>query len=124
MGKEFGLRTVAYFTQSCAVNNIYYHVYRGEIKAPVVAAAEEEIRIAGMPLLTMADMPSLVQVGNPYPGFSDLVINQFGNVEEADWLVCNSFYELEHQVCLLKLRTFNFVSNRPGAHYPPLSVGL
>ncbi|XP_022963519.1 UDP-glycosyltransferase 74G1-like [Cucurbita moschata] len=98
VGKEFGLRTVAYFTQSCAVNNIYYHVYREEIKAPVVAAAAEEIRIAGMPPLTTADMPSLVQVGNPYPEFSDVVINQFGNVEEADWLVCNSFYELEHQV--------------------------
>ena len=103
VGKEFGLRTVAYFTQSCAVNNIYYHVYRGEIKVPVVA--EEEIRIAGMPPLTTADMPSFIQVVNPYPGFSDVVINQFENVEEADWLVCNSFYELEHQVCLLKLLT-------------------
>ncbi|XP_022963782.1 UDP-glycosyltransferase 74F2-like [Cucurbita moschata] len=91
VGKEFGLRTVAYFTQSCAVNNIYYHVYRGEIKVPVVA--EEEIRIAGMPPLTTADMPSFIQVVNPYPGFSDVVINQFGNVEEADcygkagWLI-------------------------------------
>ncbi|XP_022157619.1 UDP-glycosyltransferase 74F2-like [Momordica charantia] len=96
VAKEFGLKTALYFTQSCAVNNIYYHVYRGEIKVPPPAG--EEIRIAGMPPLTVADMPSFVQDRNPYPGFFDVVINQFRNIEEADWVVCNSFYELEQQV--------------------------
>lgn len=102
--KEFGVKTVAYFTQTCAVDNIYYHVYRGEIKLPLVA--EEEIRVDGLPPLTAADMPSFVQDLKSYSGFLDVLLNQFRNVEEADWLVCNTFYELEHEA---SPRTFKFV---------------
>lgn len=96
VGKEWRLKTAVYFTQTCAVNNIYFHIYRGEIKLPL--AGEEEIRIGGMPPLTAADLPSFVKDVKSCPGFLDLVINQFRNIEEADWLMCNSFYEQEQQV--------------------------
>lgn len=96
VGKEWRLKTAVYFTQTCAVNNIYFHIYRGEIKLPL--AEEEEIRIGGMPPLTAADLPSFVKDVKSCPGFLDLVINQFRNIEEADWLMCNSFYEQEQQV--------------------------
>ncbi|KAA0068095.1 hypothetical protein IC582_008390 [Cucumis melo] len=96
VAKEWGLKTVIYFTQMCGVNNIYFHIYKGEIK--LLLGGEEEIRMGGMPAMRAEEMPSFVKDVKSCPGFLATVVNQFRNIEEADFLLCNSFYEQEQQV--------------------------
>nr|QWT69380.1 UGT74F2 [Gynostemma pentaphyllum] len=97
VAKEFGLMGALYFTQSCFVDNIYFHVYRGDIEVPL-PVPEKEIVLPGLPPLLPSDLPSLVYNSESYPAFFDMLVNQFRNIEKADWVICNTFYELEEEV--------------------------
>lgn len=97
LAKKFGLVGAVFFTQSCAVGSIYYHVQRGLIKVPVT---ETEISVPGLPLLEHQDLPSFVSDFGSYPSaLFHLLVDQFSNIDKADWVLCNTFYELEQEVC-------------------------
>ncbi|KAI5656461.1 hypothetical protein M9H77_25254 [Catharanthus roseus] len=96
VAQKFGIFGAAFFTQSCAVDNIYYHVYKGLLKLPLVK--NEEVRIPGLPSLSSSDFPSFVADYGSYPPVFQLVLNQFLNVEKAEWLFFNTFNELEDEV--------------------------
>lgn len=96
VAKQFGLHGVAFFTQTCAVNNIYYHVQRGLLPVPL---SEPTVSLPGMPLLKASETPSFVYDFGSYPAFYDTVVNQFSNVDGADWVLFNTFYKLEEKVC-------------------------
>ncbi|KAM7496296.1 hypothetical protein LguiA_020710 [Lonicera macranthoides] len=93
--KRFGLVGAAFFTQSCAVNNIYYHVYKGLIELPL---REDKILVPGLPELQRLDMPSFMSDFGSYPAIFEMLGYQFSNFDKADWLLVNSFYELEEEV--------------------------
>lgn len=95
VAREFGLVGSVFFTQSCAVDSIYYHVHQGLIKLPLV---ETEILIPGLPPLEPQDMPSMISKLGTYPDFFDMLLDQFSNIANADWVLCNTFYELEQEV--------------------------
>ena len=96
VAKKFGLVGAAFFTQSCAVGNIYYHVYKGVLKVPL---SETEILLPGSPSLRAPDMPSFIyQFGISNPVILDILGGQFSNIDKADWVLCNTFYELEQEV--------------------------
>ncbi|XP_030942266.1 UDP-glycosyltransferase 74E1-like [Quercus lobata] len=95
VAKKFGLVGAVFFTQSCAVDNIYYHVHKGLLKLPL---SEPEILLPGLPTLQPQDMPSLIYDLNTYPAFFDMLVSQFSNVDKADWVLCNTLYELEPEV--------------------------
>ncbi|KAE8038035.1 hypothetical protein FH972_010581 [Carpinus fangiana] len=96
VAKKFGLVGAAFFTQSCAVGNIFYHVYKGVLKVPL---SETEILLPGSPPLGAPDMPSFIyQFGISDPVIFDLLVAQFSNIDKADWVLCNTFYELEQEV--------------------------
>ena len=95
VARKFGLVGAVFFTQSCAVDNIYYHVHKGLLKLPL---SEPEILLPGLPPLQPQDMPSLIYDLNTYPAFFDMLVSQFSNVDKADWVLCNTLYELEPEV--------------------------
>lgn len=95
--KKFQITGAVFFTQSCAVNSIYYHVYNGNLKIPLTDD-KAVISLPALPPLASCDLPSFLYVLGPYPAFTSMVVNQFSNIEEADWVLCNSFYELQPQV--------------------------
>lgn len=95
VAKKFGLVGAAFFTQSCAVDSIYYHVHRGLIKLPVT---ETQILVPGLPPLELQDLPSFIYHLGTYPDFFDMLLDQFSNIDRADWVFCNSFYMLEREV--------------------------
>ncbi|CAA2995240.1 UDP-glycosyltransferase 74F2-like [Olea europaea var. sylvestris] len=95
VAKTLGLVGAAFFTQSCAVDQIYYHVYKGDVKLPL---SESEISIPGLPPLKPSDMPSFLYVHGSYPPLKDMVVNQFQSIEKADWLLFNTFHKLEEEV--------------------------
>jgi len=77
------------------VNSIYYHVYKGLIELPL---KQSTVELQHLPVLEASDMPSFVYDYGTYPGFTDMVFNQFCNIEEVDWVFFNFFYESEPEV--------------------------
>lgn len=57
IAKKFGLVRAVFFTQSCAVDNIFYYVHEGLLKLPL---SEPEILLPGLPPLEPQDMPSFM----------------------------------------------------------------
>ncbi|XP_022857144.1 UDP-glycosyltransferase 74F2-like [Olea europaea var. sylvestris] len=96
VAKKFGLVSAAFFTQSCAVDNIYYHVCKKELKLPL--SETEKIVIPGLPVLEPSDLPSFVYVHGSYPAAFEMILNQFQNLEKADWILVNTFHKLEEEV--------------------------
>ncbi|XP_059434663.1 UDP-glycosyltransferase 74F2-like [Corylus avellana] len=95
VAKKFGLIGAVFFTMSCAVDNILYQVHKGALKLPL---SESEILLPGLPPLEREDMPSFISDFGSYPAFFDMVVQQFSNIDKADWVLCNTFYELEQEV--------------------------
>ncbi|KAH7549795.1 hypothetical protein ACOSP7_025271 [Xanthoceras sorbifolium] len=96
VAKQFGLFKVAFFTQSCAVNTIFYHVNRGLLQLPLSGS---HVSIPEMPLLQPYETPLFFSgLESIPPGLLELVGNQFSNIDEADWILFNTFYELEEKI--------------------------
>ncbi|XP_048426825.1 UDP-glycosyltransferase 74G1-like [Pyrus x bretschneideri] len=109
VAKKFGIAGAVFFTQYCAVGSIYYHVHKGLLKLPL-ADDQSQISLPGLPPLDPLDFPSFVYDLGSYPAFYELVGGQLCNVDKADWVLCNTFYELEEQLVdwmakLWRLRT-------------------
>ncbi|XWS31157.1 hypothetical protein CRYUN_Cryun23aG0053100 [Craigia yunnanensis] len=102
VAKKFGLVGAVFFTQSSAVGSIYYHIYKGFVKLPFT---DPEVLVPGLPPLQNQDMPSFISDLGSYPAFFEMVLNQFANVDKADLVLLNTFYELEKEEtdCLAKL---------------------
>ncbi|XP_062175064.1 UDP-glycosyltransferase 74F2-like [Alnus glutinosa] len=120
IAKSFGLLGAVFLTQSCAVDNIYYHVHKGALKLPL---SETEILLPGSPPLQPQDLPSFISDFGSYPVYYDMLVGQFSNIDKADWVLVNTFYELEQEVVdwmakILPLRTIGptipsmFLDNR------------
>ncbi|KAL7201231.1 hypothetical protein ACSBR1_033022 [Camellia fascicularis] len=96
VAKELGILGVVFFTQTCAVNSIYYHVHEGLLSLPF--SPDSTILLPGLPPLEPCETPSFVYAYGLHPSFYDLLVNQFCNVDKADWVLFNTFYELEKEV--------------------------
>ncbi|KAL8536808.1 hypothetical protein ACS0TY_012108 [Phlomoides rotata] len=94
VAKKLGILAAPFFTQSSSVNIIYFSIYKGLLQVPVL---EKEILVGGLPALEISDVPSFVRDQESHPGSFELAVNQFQNVEEADFVFVNSFYELEEE---------------------------
>ncbi|PON65922.1 UDP-glucuronosyl/UDP-glucosyltransferase [Trema orientale] len=93
VAKGFGLVGAALFTQSCAVNAAYYHVYKGLLRHPL---PEKAVSLPSLPPLEVSELPSFYSPES-YPGYHCLVVSQFSNVDKADFVLFNSFLELEKE---------------------------
>ncbi|KAL4271459.1 hypothetical protein GQ457_13G027660 [Hibiscus cannabinus] len=97
VAKQFGIVGAAFFTQACAVNYIYYCAHHGGLSLPVSSSAVP-IAIPGLPLLELRDMPSFIYVAGSYPSYFEMVLSQFSNADQADFILVNTFYKLEQEV--------------------------
>ncbi|WCJ37275.1 UDP-Glycosyltransferase superfamily protein [Euphorbia peplus] len=96
VAKQFGILGVVFLTQSCAVNNMYYHVQRGLLSVPLSGSAAT-VSLPGLPLLKASEIPSFISDYGNYPAWSYTLFNQFSNIDDADWVLCNSFHKLEEE---------------------------
>ncbi|KAK7256336.1 hypothetical protein RIF29_29778 [Crotalaria pallida] len=91
--KKYGIVGAVYLTQNMTVNSIYYHFHLGKIQLPLT---DLQISIPTLPPLQHEDMPSFFF--DKDPALLEFLVAQFSNVEKADWILCNTFYELEKEV--------------------------
>ncbi|MFQ6627785.1 hypothetical protein Gotur_007295, partial [Gossypium turneri] len=97
VAQQFGIFGIAFFTQAWAVNYIYYYAHNGLLSLPI-SSSMMPIVIPGLPLLDLQDMPSFIYVVGSYPSYFELVLNQFSNIDKADFILINTFYKLEQEV--------------------------
>ncbi|CAN6175016.1 unnamed protein product [Urochloa humidicola] len=96
VARRHGAAAASFFTQPCAVNVTYGHVWCGRVRVPVEVDGDEMIRLPGLPELEPEALPWFLKVGpGPYPAYFELVMRQFQGLEDADDVLVNSVYELE-----------------------------
>lgn len=95
VAKKHGLIGAAFFTQPCGVNYIYHLSYIGKFAMPVTPPVD----IPGLPALDIDDLPSFLALPEFYASYNlELVLNQFSNLDKADFVLTNTVYELEDKV--------------------------
>ncbi|XP_077224638.1 mogroside I-E synthase-like [Tasmannia lanceolata] len=92
VAKRLGLYGGPFFTQSCAVDAIYYLVHQGKLAAELVGTP---VSASGLPHLGISDLPSFVSAPESYAVVLESLLEQFSNLEKADWVFVNSFEMLE-----------------------------
>ncbi|KAF6144577.1 hypothetical protein GIB67_006069 [Kingdonia uniflora] len=92
--KEAGLVAAPFYTQCCSVNVIYYQAYHGLLSTVQGPTAS----VPGMPVLETRDLPSFFSNSEAYPSMLQLLLDQFSNIDQADWLLFNTFDKLENEV--------------------------
>ena len=80
IARKYGLDGAPFFTQSCAVNVIYYHLHQGTIKLPLEGPT---VSLPSMPTLAMNDLSSFLYNPGSYPVLLRLALDQFSNFQEA-----------------------------------------
>ncbi|XP_062194176.1 UDP-glucosyltransferase UGT13248-like [Phragmites australis] len=97
VARRHGAAAAAFFTQPCAVNVAYGHVWCNRVRVPVEAGTAE-VWLPGLPALEPEGLPWFLRVGpGPYPAYFEMVMSQFQGLEQADDVLVNSFYELESE---------------------------
>ncbi|XP_068664959.1 mogroside IE synthase-like [Aristolochia californica] len=92
VAKQFEVPGASFFTQSCAVEAIYYNVYTGRLAVPVPV---QTVSLPGLPELQESELPSFISKPDYQPGILEFVMEQFINIEKADWVFCNTVDHLE-----------------------------
>ncbi|KAM4105718.1 hypothetical protein ACB094_04G013600 [Castanea mollissima] len=95
VARKYGIDGAPFYTQSCAVNVVYYHLKKGTVRLPV---EEPTVSLPSMPKLAINDLSSLLSNPSSYPPLLNLFLDQFSNFLEAKWIFFSSFKELELEV--------------------------
>ncbi|KAG9446701.1 hypothetical protein H6P81_012829 [Aristolochia fimbriata] len=90
--KQVGIPAGSFFTQSCAVEIIYYNVYHERLS---LQDTVEDVSLPGLPELKLSELPSFVSDPDYLPAIRAFVLDQFVNIEKADWVFCNTVDQLE-----------------------------
>ncbi|XP_074322444.1 UDP-glucosyltransferase 74AE2-like isoform X4 [Apium graveolens] len=96
LGHQHGLRVASFFTQACAVSTIYYLAFEGKFMVPVEEGSGLSFLPSSIPITEIRDFPK--DLLGVHPGVSDLLTGQFSHVQKDDWILFNTFLELENEV--------------------------
>jgi UDP-glucose:(indol-3-yl)acetate beta-D-glucosyltransferase len=108
LARRMGLPAVPFSTQSCAVSAVYYHFSQGRLAVPPPppaadggdggAAAARSEAFLGLPEMERSEFPSFVFDHGPYPTIAKQALKQFAHEGKDDWVLFNSFEDLESEV--------------------------
>ncbi|KAL4569603.1 hypothetical protein LXL04_025245 [Taraxacum kok-saghyz] len=99
VAKENGIVGAPFFTNSAAVSSLFSRIHGGTFRLPV-RLEDCPVVLPGVPSLSLEDLPSFLNAPKSYPAYLKMKLNQFSNLEKADWIFCNSFESLEAEVCM------------------------
>ncbi|KAE8713104.1 hypothetical protein F3Y22_tig00110216pilonHSYRG00036 [Hibiscus syriacus] len=75
---------------------VYLQTFWGLIQLPL--PLNSTVSIPGFPPLQVSELPSFISDYGSSPAWFDVIVIQFSNVDGADWVFFNTFYELEKEV--------------------------
>ncbi|XP_044372264.1 indole-3-acetate beta-glucosyltransferase-like [Triticum aestivum] len=98
--RGLGRPVVPFSTQSCAASAVYYYINSGllDVPPPEDNAGVRSEPFAGLPGLERWEFPSFVFHDAPYPALTAPALAQFADQDVGDWVLVNSFDELELEV--------------------------
>ncbi|XP_065860967.1 UDP-glycosyltransferase 74B1-like [Euphorbia lathyris] len=94
VAKEHGVYGAPFFTNSAAVCSIFCRLHHGLLRCPV-ELGDQALCLPGLPPLYGSDLPTFLRVPDSYPAYLAMKLNQFRNLEMADWVFANTFQDLE-----------------------------
>ena len=103
VAREHAIHGAAFFTNSATVCAIFCRIRHGLVTLPV-KPEDTPLLLPGLPPLNFPDVPTFVKFPESYPAYLAMKLSQYSNLDEADWVISNSFEELEGEV----LTTGNF----------------
>lgn len=96
LAHRVGLKGASFFTQSCGVSVLYYHMHEGTLRIPEDGAM---VSVDSMSIeLKVNDLPWYFYDFDSNPALSRNVINLFSNIWGVDWVLFNTFDRLEDEV--------------------------
>nr|GMD92689.1 UDP-glycosyltransferase 74E2-like [Ipomoea batatas]GME11061.1 UDP-glycosyltransferase 74E2-like [Ipomoea batatas] len=95
IASHFKIASAAFFTQSCAAAASYYPMYCEVSGTPM---PESVFPLIGLPKLGIPNLPSLGPTDGRYPPIIMHLLSQFDNIHKANWVLMNSFDQLEEEV--------------------------
>nr|XP_048319007.1 UDP-glycosyltransferase 74B1-like [Ziziphus jujuba var. spinosa] len=96
VSKQHSIYGAPFFTNSATVSGIFSQIHLGLVSLPV-KQEDMPLLIHGFPPLNFPDLPSFLKFPERYPVYLAMKMNQFSNLEMADWIFGNTFEELEGQ---------------------------
>ncbi|GJN23669.1 hypothetical protein PR202_gb11335 [Eleusine coracana subsp. coracana] len=102
VARRAGIPAVPFSTQSCAVSAVYHYVGQGMLAVPPereedgVGVRSEAFE--GLREMDRSEFPSFAIGPGPYPVLAELALKQFAREGKDDWVLFNSFEELESEV--------------------------
>lgn len=96
VAKQHGLYGAAFFTNSAAICSIFCRIHHGMLTLPV-KHEDLPLSLPGLPPLNFADLPTFIRFPESYPAYLAMKLNQYSNLDKADWIFDNTFEELEGQ---------------------------
>ncbi|KAL6893685.1 hypothetical protein ACP4OV_007783 [Aristida adscensionis] len=105
VARRMGLPAVPFSTQSCTVSAVYHYVGQGMLAVPPRAAADggdggaaRSEAFEGLPEMEGPEFPTFVYESGPYWMIAEAALKQFAGQGKDDWVLINSFEELESEV--------------------------
>lgn len=83
MVERMGVEGAPFFTQSCTVSTIYYHVNQGVLKIPVEGTT---MSLPYMLVFGVDDLPSFINDSSSYPALWTLTMTQFSSFDKVNWV--------------------------------------
>ncbi|KAK4725953.1 hypothetical protein R3W88_030870 [Solanum pinnatisectum] len=94
LAHQLSLKGAAFFTQSCSLSAIYYHM---DPETTKISFDGSDVSLPSLPLLAKEDLPSFINDTDLYPALRGLIFSQNINFNKADWLFFNTFNALEKE---------------------------
>lgn len=95
IAKDFAIPGGAFFTQSCAAIASYYPMHYDILEKPLPLPA---FSMPGLPPPKLPNVQSLGAVAGKHSPIIKQICKQFNNIEDAEWVLFNSFDKLEEEV--------------------------
>ncbi|XVF09228.1 hypothetical protein REPUB_Repub07fG0074200 [Reevesia pubescens] len=97
VAKEFGIYGAIMLTNSASVCSLYWQIHQGRLTLPV---KQETLAapLPGLPRLGSSDLPSFLSQPTTQSAYLSLILDKLSNLDENDWVFCNSFEELESEL--------------------------
>lgn len=84
-------------TNSASVCSMYWQINHGLLTLPVNQETVP-VTLPGLPSLASSDLPSFLAQPASNPAYLAAILEQFGSLNKNDWVLCNSFEDLEKEV--------------------------
>ncbi|KAG9156472.1 hypothetical protein Leryth_019982 [Lithospermum erythrorhizon] len=98
VARQYGIYGGAFFTNSATVCSIFCYLHHGKLSLPVNPSNDKPLVLPGLPPLNAKDLPSFIKKPESNPAYLRMKLSQYTNLDDTDFILCNTFQELEGEV--------------------------